>query len=74
VYANFEKNIFGGSFYVRSKFSCVRSSHNLHAHAHSLEGTLITGCFMSSCYNKGVWKGELNLRYMSISNYMSEFL
>jgi len=28
---------------VRSKFSCVRSSHDLcaHAHAHSLEGTLL---------------------------------
>src|SRR6218665_12218 len=28
--------------YVRSKFSCVHSSHDLcaHAHAHSLEGTL----------------------------------
>jgi len=29
---------------VRSKFSCVRSSHDMgvHAHAHSLEGTLTT--------------------------------
>jgi len=36
------KNIFGGYIYVRSKFSCVCSSHGLcvHAHAHSLEGTL----------------------------------
>jgi len=29
---------------VHSKFSCVRSSHDLcaHTHAHSLEGTLVT--------------------------------
>ena len=32
--------VFGRNIYVRSKFSCVRSSHDLcaHAHAHSLEG------------------------------------
>jgi len=38
------KSIFGGSIYVRSKFSCVRTSHGLQyarAHAHSLEGTLM---------------------------------
>jgi len=36
------KHIFGGNSYVRSKFSCVRSSHDLcaHAHANSLEGKL----------------------------------
>ena len=36
------KNIFGRNIYVRSKFSCVRSSHGLcvRTHAHSLEGTL----------------------------------
>ena len=34
---------FGGNIYVRSQFSCVRSAHDLcaHAHAHSLEGTLV---------------------------------
>ena len=38
-----QTNIFGGKIYVRSKFSCVRSSHDLcaHAHAHSLQGTLV---------------------------------
>jgi len=37
------KNSFEGNIYVRSMFSCVRSSHDLcaHAHMHSLEGTLI---------------------------------
>jgi len=36
------KNIIGGNIPVHSKFSCVRSSHDLCAcaHAHSLEGTL----------------------------------
>ena len=36
------KDIFGSKIYVRSKFSCVRSSHDLCARAlaHSLEGTL----------------------------------
>jgi len=36
------KSIFGRNIYVRSKFSCVHSSHNLCvcAHVHSLEGTL----------------------------------
>src|SRR6218665_3613489 len=36
------KNIFGRNIYVRSKFSCVRSSHDLCArtHAHISEGTL----------------------------------
>ena len=34
--------IFGRNIYVRSKFSCVRSSHDMcvRAHTHSLEGTL----------------------------------
>src|SRR6218665_3902612 len=34
-------NILGRNIYVRFKFSSVRSSHNLCAHAHSLEGTLL---------------------------------
>src|SRR6218665_620798 len=39
------KTQFGGNIYVRSKFSCVRSSHDLcvRAHARSLEGTLTMG-------------------------------
>jgi len=39
---NMCKHIFEEECFVRSKFSCVRSSHNLwaHAHAHSLEGIL----------------------------------
>jgi len=43
VYEMCAKNISGGNLYVRSKFSCVRSFHDLsaRAHAHSLEGTLI---------------------------------
>jgi len=42
-----QKNIFGGNIYVRSKFSCVHSSHDLyvHAQAHSLEGTLLLTIF-----------------------------
>jgi len=38
------KLIFYRKIYVRSKFSCVSSSHDLCAcaHAHSLEGTLVT--------------------------------
>jgi len=41
-----QKPFFEGKFYVRSKFSCVRSSHDLCArtHAHSLEGTLAAAC------------------------------
>jgi len=37
------KNIFEGNIYVRSKFSCVRSFHDLcaYTHAHALEGTLV---------------------------------
>jgi len=37
--------------YVNSKFSCVRSSHNLcvHAHAHSLEGALVSALW---CHGK----------------------
>src|SRR6218665_1965315 len=37
------KIIFGTNICVRSKFSCVRSSHGLCAcaHVHSLEGTLV---------------------------------
>jgi len=37
------ENIFKKNIYVRSKFSCVRSSHDLgaRAHAHSLDGTLL---------------------------------
>jgi len=35
------KNIFGNVF-VRALFSCVRMSYDLCAHAHSLEGTLIS--------------------------------
>jgi len=35
------KHSFRGNIYVRFKFSCVRSSHNLCAHAYSLEGTLL---------------------------------
>jgi len=37
------KSIFGGNIYVRSMFSCVRTSHDLRAraHMHSLEGTLV---------------------------------
>jgi len=37
------KNIFKRKIYVRSKFSCMRSSHDLcaRAHAQSLEGTLL---------------------------------
>jgi len=36
------KSIFGRKIDVRSKFTCVRSSHGLYAHAHelSLEETL----------------------------------
>jgi len=43
------KNIFVGNIYVRSKFSCVHSSHDLcvRAHAHSLEGTLVIGLFLT---------------------------
>jgi len=39
----FVKNIFLKAKYDRSKFSCVRSSHDVcvRAHAHSLEGTLL---------------------------------
>ena len=35
--------------YIRSKFSCVRSSHDLcaRAHAHSLEGTLLLKPFIT---------------------------
>src|SRR6218665_1987788 len=42
-YAHCAKSIFGGNIYVRSKFSCVRSYHDLRAgaHLHSLEGTLV---------------------------------
>jgi len=37
-----QKTFLEETFYVRSKFSCVRSSHDLcvHAHAHGLEETL----------------------------------
>ena len=38
------KNIFGKNICMRSKFSCVRSSHDLFVRAHSLEGTLVEGC------------------------------
>ena len=40
---NMCKNMCSRKMYVRSKFSCVRSSHRLcaHAHAHSLEGALV---------------------------------
>ena len=46
------KIIFGRNF-VRSKFSCLRSSHGMcaRAHAQSLEGTLLssqTGCHNST--------------------------
>jgi len=43
---NMCKTFFEGPFYVRSKFSGVRSSHGLcaHAHTHSLEGTLVSTC------------------------------
>jgi len=34
------KTLWGGN-YVRSKFSCVRSSHDLRERVHSLEGTLL---------------------------------
>jgi len=46
------KDIFGGNIDVRSKFSCVRSSHDLcaRAHAHSLEGILVR---VEAC-NRGV--------------------
>src|SRR6218665_459872 len=41
------KHIYGRNTYVRSKFSCMRSSHGLcaHAHMHSLEGTLLITSF-----------------------------
>jgi len=37
------KSFLEGTFYVHSKFSCVRSSHDLcmSAHAYSLEGTMV---------------------------------
>jgi len=43
MYETCAKSIFGGNIYVCSKFSCVRSSHDLCActHAHDLEGTLV---------------------------------
>jgi len=43
VYEVYAKSIFGGNVYVRYKFSCVRSFHDLcaHKHTHNLEGTLI---------------------------------
>jgi len=41
------KHIFGMNIYMHSKFSCVRLSHELcmHAHVHSLEGTLFKGVY-----------------------------
>src|SRR6218665_1218712 len=50
--------------YVRTKFSCVRSSHNLcaHAHAHSLEGTLRpTLCIRGNCLNAETCKPSNNI-------------
>jgi len=43
-----EKPFLEGKFYVRSKLSCVRSSHDLceRAHMHSLDGTLVTGLYL----------------------------
>jgi len=43
------KNIVGGNIYVRSKFYCVRTSHDpcARAHMHSLEGTLVTASWIS---------------------------
>jgi len=42
MYEIHAKTFFGTNIYVRSKFSCVRSSHGLCvACAHSLEGTLV---------------------------------
>jgi len=42
MYEIWAKSIFAGNIYVRSIFSCVRSSHDLRACTlmHSLEGTL----------------------------------
>jgi len=44
VYEICAKTFLEETFHVRSKFSCVRSFHGLcsRAHAHSLEGTLVT--------------------------------
>jgi len=46
--------------YVRSKFSCVRSSHKLcaRAHAHSLEGTLHLNTSMTSTLR--TWNHSVN--------------
>ena len=41
---NMCKTIFERNIYVLSKFSCLHSSHDLCADAHSLEGTLLVIC------------------------------
>jgi len=46
TYMKYVQNHFGRNIYVRSKFPCVRLSHNLCActHANSLEGTFVQVC------------------------------
>jgi len=47
------KHIFGGNIYVRSKFPCVRLSHDLCARQ-SLEGTLLSSQMLGLTHVQGL--------------------
>ena len=54
------KTIFGWNIYVRSKFSCVRSSHDQCARAHvHTEGALMTAPSLS--YSLGMLQFTISL-------------
>jgi len=67
------KHIFGGNIYVRSMFSCMRSSHGLcaRAHAHSLEGTLVIGVLCSFLSYKVLEKQTIVSKTTSINKTIS---
>jgi len=62
VYKICAKHIIGGNIYVRSKISCVRSSHNLcaRAQAHSLEGTLFPADTVTTWDQRGYERAREN--------------
>src|SRR6218665_3401646 len=72
------KTQFGGNIYVRSKFSCVRSSHDLcvRAHARSLEGTLTMGIPLllvgTVASFLGMFFGAVSPRHCAIMNLSSK--
>jgi len=65
---------FGRNIYVRSKFSCVRSSHSLCAlaHVHSLEGTLLSKSASEVYFQAMLCKCEItNLQFTTTVTFGS---